>query len=187
MRRGDSVMESLALARALLLRAGSGGASRALFCAGWLNCCSVARSSASKLASGPLSWLDCGVLDGFLGGAAVVAKIEQRRNHVGLQRRAAAAAPRSGSGASMAASLSRSSTTMRSAVLRPTPGMRVRRTQIARANRRNQFLHAHARENLQRQHRPDARGGKQQLEKLLLARGQESRTERWNPRAGACG
>ena len=50
--------------------------------------------------------------------------------------------------------LSFNSTTMRSAVFLPTPGIFVRPRQIVPANRRDQFFNAHPRQNFQRQRGP---------------------------------
>ena len=68
------------------------------------------------------------ILHGLFRGAAIIAQIEQRGDHVGLEPRAPRGRDVLRLRRSMAASLSRNSTTMRSAVLRPTPGMRVSRT-----------------------------------------------------------
>jgi hypothetical protein len=59
---------------------------------------------------------------------------------------------------------------MRSAVFRPTPGLR----EIAFADRGDKFLEAHAGENFQRQRRAHAGSGNQQLEAAFLAGGKET-------------
>ena len=63
---------------------------------------------------------------------------------------------------------------MRSAVLRPTPGIFVRRAKIAGANGRDEFLHIHAGENFQGEGWADSGGAEEKFEEVLFARGKEA-------------
>ena len=66
---------------------------------------------------------------------------------------------------------------MRSAVLRPTPGILREAGDIAGANGGDKFFDAHAGENFERQRRPDSGSTEQQLEEMFFA-GRKKSVER---------
>ena len=73
-----------------------------------------------------------------------------------------------------AGSLSRSSSTMRSAVFLPMPGMRVRRARSPRANRSYHLVGGHAAQDLDRERWTNSAHGQQLLKELLFGQTQES-------------
>lgn len=111
-----------------------------------------------------------GILDGGFRGSCIVTEINQRRYDIGFD------ACRRGCGGFLRFQrddfqfvLQLNHHAFRG--LASNAGNFRKPRQIAMANRRDQFLHAHSGENLQRQSRADAGSGEKHLEKMLFAGG----------------
>ena len=136
----------------------------------------------------PIRGLDRG-FNGFLGERPMIPQVHERRDHVVAQRRRLRTrrAPAAAAAVGARGSRSFSSSTMRSDVFLPTPGIAVSRATSPRSIARIELGRLDAGQHRQRQLRTDAADADQPLEQLLLEQRREAVEQRAHPRARACG
>ena len=116
-------------------------------------------------------------LNGFFGERPMIPQVHQRREQIVAHAAAPPAAPPPAPAAAACARGSRSfsSSTMRSDVFLPTPGIAVSRAESPRSIARTSSVRLDARQHRQRQLRADAADADQALEQFLLEHASQSR------------